>query len=190
MVKDTKIGDIFRADHLVKNVLKIRLDNHNAAIVGSATKKIMIAPNILATNHKLEEKVKVEYEDILETLDNYQGEALGKLIKDLVRAHYYSFINIVERIYATLKLEIVSRNQFYSISCLILKLALLVNLKGFFVLKQPKVTLSTLSDYWIQIMSKCLLLTFFAEENNFSLVNFCYLMDLQAMWQKLENPNS
>jgi glycyl-tRNA synthetase len=87
MVKDPKTGDIFRADHLVKNVLKMRLDNHAAVITGApAPRKIFVGPGKVATEHRLDESVKTEYETILETLDNYQGEALGKLIKDLVQS--------------------------------------------------------------------------------------------------------
>jgi hypothetical protein len=32
---------------------------------------------------KLDAETKSKYEEILETLDNYQGEELGKLVKDL-----------------------------------------------------------------------------------------------------------
>lgn len=66
MVKDTQNGEIFRADHLVKNVLKKRLagDDHkkkNKEVISEETKK--------------------EYEEVLEQLDNYDGKGLDELIK-------------------------------------------------------------------------------------------------------------
>ncbi|KAH6564115.1 hypothetical protein BASA62_008050 [Batrachochytrium salamandrivorans] len=56
MVKDTKTGDIFRADHLVKQILSRRLEDDRQLRTGRL---------------------------VLETLDNYQGDDLAKLIKDL-----------------------------------------------------------------------------------------------------------
>jgi glycyl-tRNA synthetase len=79
MVKDSKTGDIFRADHLVKAVLKQRIDDDRSIRLGTGDikKKGSKVPETIPP------EVKAEYENILETLDNYQGEALGKLIRDL-----------------------------------------------------------------------------------------------------------
>lgn len=74
MVKDTVSGDIFRADHLVKQVLQLRLSQDAALRAGQKIKNAV----------KIEDPaVKAHYEEILETLDNYQGDDLGKLIKTL-----------------------------------------------------------------------------------------------------------
>lgn len=58
MVTDTVTGDIFRADHLVKQTLEKRLPAAN-------------------------EQLKTEYAFLLETLDNYQGDELAALMKKL-----------------------------------------------------------------------------------------------------------
>ena len=76
MVKDTKTGDIFRADHLVKNVLTLRLEEDALCRAGKTVKK---AKN-LKPAQKLTDEKQEEYRMILETLDNYQGDALEKLI--------------------------------------------------------------------------------------------------------------
>ncbi|KAI9098701.1 hypothetical protein DFS34DRAFT_86393 [Phlyctochytrium arcticum] len=76
MVKDLKTGDIFRADHLVKQVLKQRLDDGEKALSGAKPAK----------GQKLEplsSDKREEYELILETLDNYQGDDLTALIRRL-----------------------------------------------------------------------------------------------------------
>lgn len=73
MVRDTVKGDIFRADHLVKQVINQRLDGDLKLKTGTADKKAK------ATAPLSQEVVK-EYETILETLDNYQGDDLHQLI--------------------------------------------------------------------------------------------------------------
>ncbi|KAJ3372376.1 Glycine--tRNA ligase 1, mitochondrial [Kappamyces sp. JEL0680] len=80
MVKDSKTGDIFRADHLVKAVLKGRIDDDAAIRLGRGVPK---KPAGVKAAETITPEKKAEYELILETLDNYVGDALGKLIKDL-----------------------------------------------------------------------------------------------------------
>jgi glycyl-tRNA synthetase len=84
MVKDSKTGDIFRADHIVKQVLSTRLEedeaHKKAALTGAKepakkTKK----KDVLVLTKEMRE----EYEQILETLDNYQGPDLHTLIQRL-----------------------------------------------------------------------------------------------------------
>jgi len=58
MVKDNTTGDIYRADHLVKNVLNKRLQDE-----------------------KINDKIRSEYENVLEQLDNYDGEGLDEIIE-------------------------------------------------------------------------------------------------------------
>ncbi|KAI8898369.1 hypothetical protein BC833DRAFT_590108 [Globomyces pollinis-pini] len=79
MVKDTKTGDIFRADHLVKAVLTARLDADRILRLGTGDVKKVKGAKAL---EPLTEKQREEYNVILESLDNYQGEALGQLIRD------------------------------------------------------------------------------------------------------------
>ncbi|KAF8839779.1 glycyl-tRNA synthetase [Paxillus ammoniavirescens] len=85
MVKDTKTGDVLRADHLVKNVLEARLAG-DREVRGLAAqpqkedekkkkKKVKSVAVQLA-----DEKVK-EYETILAQLDNYSGPELGELCR-------------------------------------------------------------------------------------------------------------
>jgi glycyl-tRNA synthetase len=77
MVKDVKTGDIFRADHLVKAVLNQRIEDDRNIRLGTGDKKKGGKPTETITP-----ELKTEYENILESLDNYQGEALGKLLRD------------------------------------------------------------------------------------------------------------
>ncbi|KAJ3043385.1 Glycine--tRNA ligase 1, mitochondrial [Rhizophlyctis rosea] len=79
MVKDTKTGDIFRADHLVKQVLKQRLEDDQKLRAGVQIKVPKGKPKPL----QLDIAVRDEYEMILETLDNYVGDDLTKLLKRL-----------------------------------------------------------------------------------------------------------
>ena len=60
MCKDPKTGEIFRADHLVEEVLESRLKNRTAI--------------------RLDDAAVQEYEEILAKIDNYGGEELGLLI--------------------------------------------------------------------------------------------------------------
>ncbi|KAK5671496.1 Glycine--tRNA ligase 1, mitochondrial [Batrachochytrium dendrobatidis] len=80
MVKDTKTGDIFRADHLVKQVLTRRLDDDRQLRMGGALSDAKKAKSKAVV---LERTVRDHYELVLETLDNFQGDDLTKLIRDL-----------------------------------------------------------------------------------------------------------
>ena len=87
MCKDPKSGEIFRADHLVEEVLEARLKG-NAEARGQqvqldeekeAKKKKRKADK---TTVKLDDAVVQEYEEILAKIDNYNGDQLGQLIID------------------------------------------------------------------------------------------------------------
>jgi glycyl-tRNA synthetase len=82
MVKDKVTGDIFRADHLVKQVLKSRLETDELVKANKyKPPKGKTAPAPLSA------ETLTDYETILETLDNYQGDDLWKLMQKLeVRA--------------------------------------------------------------------------------------------------------
>ncbi|KAJ1854656.1 Glycine--tRNA ligase 1, mitochondrial [Coemansia sp. RSA 2703] len=99
MCKDTKSGDIFRADHLVEAVLEARLegdvlarklagasiaDANAAEVTADAADAKKDKKNkkkggpVVAT--KLDDSVVAEYQNILAQIDNYDGEGLGELI--------------------------------------------------------------------------------------------------------------
>ena len=86
MCKDSKTGEIFRADHLVEEVLETRLKGDKEARgqkvevdeEKEAKKKKRKDKDSKAV--KLDEKVVQEYEEILAKIDNYNGEELGLLI--------------------------------------------------------------------------------------------------------------
>ena len=71
MVKDKVNGDIFRADHLIKHELESRLEEHQNTLAGVDKKK---------KGKILTDQEKSEIEEILDTLDNYQGQELHQLI--------------------------------------------------------------------------------------------------------------
>lgn len=87
MCRDLKTGEIFRADHLVEEVLESRLKGDKAAR-GQAVveeededkkkrkKKVKEIQNV-----KLADEVVEEYETVLNKIDGYSGEDLGELIK-------------------------------------------------------------------------------------------------------------
>ncbi|KAI9178957.1 Glycine--tRNA ligase 1, mitochondrial [Blastocladiella emersonii ATCC 22665] len=90
MCKDTVTGDIFRADHLVENVLSARVEAdaraRGAAVAAAATeapkapaKKTKQKVELAAT--KLDDAVRTEYEETLAKIDNYGGAELGELIR-------------------------------------------------------------------------------------------------------------
>ncbi|KAJ3062150.1 Glycine--tRNA ligase 1, mitochondrial [Quaeritorhiza haematococci] len=82
MVRDLQTGDIFRADHLVKQVLNQRLSDDEAlqnGAVGAADKKAKKGQQ--PKGEKLTPEMRKQYELILEQLDNYQGDDLHKLIQ-------------------------------------------------------------------------------------------------------------
>ena len=85
MCKDPKTGDIFRADHLVEEVLEARLAGNKKArgeevVVDEAkeAKKKRKAKDTSAV--RLDDSVIQEYEETLAQIDNYGGEELGALI--------------------------------------------------------------------------------------------------------------
>ncbi|KAF3042154.1 Glycine--tRNA ligase 1, mitochondrial [Didymella heteroderae] len=86
MCKDPKTGEIFRADHLVEEVLEARLKGNKEARGEKVEveeedpkKKKKKVKNIAAV--KLDDAVVTEYEEILAKIDNYNGEELGLLMK-------------------------------------------------------------------------------------------------------------
>ncbi|KAA1472692.1 glycyl-tRNA synthetase [Dentipellis sp. KUC8613] len=86
MVKDTKTGDVLRADHLVKNVLEARLAGDKEARGQAAQpqedkkdKKSKKKAKSVAV--RLEDDVIKTYEQILAQLDNFSGTELGELCR-------------------------------------------------------------------------------------------------------------
>jgi glycyl-tRNA synthetase len=87
MCKDPKNGEIFRADHLVEQVLESRLKADKEArgqaieidVAKDEKKKKRKVKDVAAT--KLNDAVLKEYEETLAKIDNYGGEELGQLIK-------------------------------------------------------------------------------------------------------------
>ncbi|KZT32723.1 glycyl-tRNA synthetase [Sistotremastrum suecicum HHB10207 ss-3] len=87
MVKDTKTGDVLRADHLVKNVLEARLKGdleargQAAAPVKVDEKAKKKKKEVATTVKQLPDETVAEYEKILAQLDNYSGPDLGQLCR-------------------------------------------------------------------------------------------------------------
>ncbi|KAF2278261.1 glycyl-tRNA synthetase [Westerdykella ornata] len=89
MVKDEANGDILRADHLVENVLEMRLkgDKEARGLVHvekeedpkKKKKKEKALANLEAK--KLDDALVQEYEEVLAKIDNYDGAELGLLIE-------------------------------------------------------------------------------------------------------------
>jgi len=86
MCKDSKSGEIFRADHLVEQVLEARLladknargQSVNVNEAPDAKKKKKVKDIKI---EKLDDAVAQEYEETLARIDNYGGDELGELIK-------------------------------------------------------------------------------------------------------------
>ena len=86
MCKDPKTGEIFRADHLVEQVLEARLKSDQEArgqtvevdVEKEAKKKKRVKVHEAT---KLEPAMKQEYKETLAKIDNYSGDELGELIK-------------------------------------------------------------------------------------------------------------
>ncbi|KAF2087602.1 glycyl-tRNA synthetase [Saccharata proteae CBS 121410] len=84
MCKDPKTGEIFRADHLVEEVLESRLKGDKEARGEKVEdkedpkKKKKKVKEITAV--KLDDSVIAEYENVLAQIDNYNGEELGQLM--------------------------------------------------------------------------------------------------------------
>ncbi|RPB23990.1 glycyl-tRNA synthetase 1 [Terfezia boudieri ATCC MYA-4762] len=101
MCKDPKTGEIFRADHLVEEVIEARLKGDKEARLGEKKgaeggvqetakdveentskeekKRKKKVKNIMAV--KLPDELVKEYESVLAKIDNYDGDELGDLIK-------------------------------------------------------------------------------------------------------------
>ncbi|PFH51580.1 hypothetical protein AMATHDRAFT_142167 [Amanita thiersii Skay4041] len=90
MVKDTKTGDVLRADHLVKNVLEARLAGDREARGSAAAQAVVVVDdkkkkkkkgNVKAVAVQLPDEVVKEYEKVLAQIDNYSGPELGELCR-------------------------------------------------------------------------------------------------------------
>lgn len=95
MCKDTKTGDIFRADHLVEGVLEARLKGDEDARALEAGQQVKAREEVTAEDDKkaarkkkiksaavkLDDAVKKEIDYTLAQIDNYTGKELGELIK-------------------------------------------------------------------------------------------------------------
>lgn len=85
MCKDPKTGEIFRADHLVEEVLESRLKGDKEArgqkVEVDEEKEAKKKRKTKDTKAiKLDDAVVTEYEEILAKIDNYGGDELGLLI--------------------------------------------------------------------------------------------------------------
>jgi glycyl-tRNA synthetase len=89
--KDPKTGEIFRADHLIEGVLEARLKgdleargaldiNADTGAEEDPKKKKKIKAKAAAV--KIDEATKQEYEKILAQIDNFDGPALAKIMKE------------------------------------------------------------------------------------------------------------
>ncbi|KAF8880636.1 glycyl-tRNA synthetase [Infundibulicybe gibba] len=86
MVKDTKTGDVLRADHLVGGVLEARLAGDReargaAAAAAGGEEGGKRKKKVKVTAVKLDDEAVKEYERILTLLDNYSGPELGGLVR-------------------------------------------------------------------------------------------------------------
>ena len=87
MCKDPKSGEIFRADHLIEEVLEARLKGDKEARgvkvevdeEKEAKKKKKKSKEVAAV--KLDDNMVTEYEEVLAKIDNYDGPELGELIE-------------------------------------------------------------------------------------------------------------
>ncbi|EGV66296.1 Glycine--tRNA ligase 1, mitochondrial [Yamadazyma tenuis] len=87
MCRDLKTGEIFRADHLVEEVLEARLKGDKAArgqdvseVEEDEDKKKRKKKVKEIKNVKLDDEVVKEYETILNQIDGFSGPQLGELI--------------------------------------------------------------------------------------------------------------
>ncbi|RVX71137.1 Glycine--tRNA ligase 1, mitochondrial [Exophiala mesophila] len=85
MCKDPKSGEIFRADHLVEQVLEARLkadkDARGVKVEVDEAKEAKKKKKITQKAEKLDDAVVQEYEETLAKIDNYGGDELGQLIQ-------------------------------------------------------------------------------------------------------------
>lgn len=85
MTRDTKTGDIFRADHLIEAVLEARLKGDKEARGVQQTEQPKEdekkkKKKVKSTAVKLDDAVVQQYETILAQIDNFDGEGLSDLI--------------------------------------------------------------------------------------------------------------
>jgi glycyl-tRNA synthetase len=85
MCKDPETGEIFRADHLVEEVLEARLKGDKEArgqkVVVDEEKEAKKKKKVKDTKAvRLDDVVVAEYEEVLAKIDNYNGDELGQLI--------------------------------------------------------------------------------------------------------------
>ncbi|KAA8643137.1 hypothetical protein EYZ11_007895 [Aspergillus tanneri] len=84
MCKDPKTGEIFRADHLVEEVLEARLKGNKEArgqkVVVDEEKEAKKKKKANTKAVKLDDAVVKEYEEVLAQIDNYDGPELEKII--------------------------------------------------------------------------------------------------------------
>lgn len=85
MCKDPKSGEIFRADHLVEQVLEARLNGDKEArgqtVQVDEAKEAKKKKKVKNEAVKLDDAVVTEYEETLAKIDNYGGDELGELIR-------------------------------------------------------------------------------------------------------------
>ncbi|TIB68089.1 hypothetical protein E3P77_01274 [Wallemia ichthyophaga] len=86
MCRDTKTGDIFRADHLVEAVLEARLKGDKEArgeqqIEQPKEDEKKKKKKVKSSAVKLDDAVVQQYETILAQIDNFDGEGLADLIE-------------------------------------------------------------------------------------------------------------
>lgn len=87
--KDPKTGEIFRADHLVEEVMEARLKGDleargQAVAPGAGAEEDPKKKKKIKTKQaavQLDDAEKKEYEEILAQIDNYDGPALGRFSK-------------------------------------------------------------------------------------------------------------
>lgn len=80
MVSDVKSGEIFRADHLIKAVLKQRLEDDESLRSKGVKKGDKVPKNL--KGEVLDDGIRDEYTLILEKLDDYDGQGFWKLIQN------------------------------------------------------------------------------------------------------------
>lgn len=87
MCRDTKTGDIFRADHLLEAVLEARIEGDAQARGQAKTVEAEVdaakakRKKVKSTAVQLDDAVAAEYRHVLAQIDNYQGPALWELMQ-------------------------------------------------------------------------------------------------------------
>ncbi|KAG4302712.1 hypothetical protein PCANB_001086 [Pneumocystis canis] len=81
MCKDPSTGETFRADHLIKEILKERLRKNKEICSELDDKKEDVSKKNSETSTFLSQTMIKQYETILSQIDNYDGNDLSELIK-------------------------------------------------------------------------------------------------------------